>query len=480
MEYYSQSGQDAFVLSYFNNKTNGVFIDIGANDGITFSNTYYFEKNLNWSGICIEPIPKVFESLDKNRNCIKINAAISNKKSIEKFAIVDPIDMLSGLYNEYDPKHLEKIHNNGWNITELNIQCLVLNDILEEYKIFHIDYLSIDTEGNELKILESINFDKFNIDLIDVENNYDNEDLRNFIISKGYILIEKIGCDEIYSKIKNIKIIQSFAQYNEDNHYVGNELNGTEKYLNFYTFLLSFLTLKKYYGSVTMYCNRLAYDTFIKYIPYDNVIIIENKNTIDWWSAYKLDIISIIDEPFIHVDSDVFIFDDIFRPFINNKDYDIIVQNSFDIEIIDKEKWIFEICPIQKIKNKSFLCGVIGFNDINKKEKYIKNTKKVKKLIENNLIIGDYGFILEEYTLYLTTVNDDLKYFEVLPYDDIKDIYSSGEKNNYTHMWFASKYVKTNIDLIKNKIKKDFSEYYEIVEKYDNLISKYNIKYYKI
>lgn len=275
-----------------------------------------------------------------------------------------------------------------------------------------------------------------------------------------------------------MEIIQSYSQFDNDNHYIGNKLNGTEKYLNFYTFLLSFLTLKKYYKSITMYCNRLAYDTFIKYIPYNKIVIIENKNTIEWWSAYKLDIISNMKDPFIHVDSDVFIFDDIFKPFINN-DYDIIIQNSFDIDIVDKEKWINNICPIEKFNNKSFLCGVVGFKDIKIKDKYIEDTKIVKNLINENIVIGDRGFILEEFTLYLTSINNNLKYYEILPYDDIKkSIHKSGDNNKYTHMWFASKYMKSNIDLIKNKIKKEFSDYYELVEKYDNYISNFDILFY--
>ena len=46
---YSQSGQDAFVLSHFKNKKNGVFLDIGANDGVSLSNTYYLENLLRMS-----------------------------------------------------------------------------------------------------------------------------------------------------------------------------------------------------------------------------------------------------------------------------------------------------------------------------------------------------------------------------------------------------------------------------------------------
>src|ERR1035437_3743843 len=131
---YSQSAQDAFVISYFKNKRNGIFIDIGANDGVSLSNTYYLEKELGWTGICIEPISAIFEKLDKNRNCIKINGGISDKKSIEKFTFVDvPSHMLSGMTKEYNTRHKQRIEQEvttlGGKIIELDVPCYSLDDI---------------------------------------------------------------------------------------------------------------------------------------------------------------------------------------------------------------------------------------------------------------------------------------------------------------------------------------------------------------
>ena len=76
MTYYSQHNQDQFLNEHiFNNKKEGVFLDIGAYDGIEGSNSYFFEKELGWKGICFEPIPKLYQRLKENRKCISINAA---------------------------------------------------------------------------------------------------------------------------------------------------------------------------------------------------------------------------------------------------------------------------------------------------------------------------------------------------------------------------------------------------------------------
>jgi hypothetical protein len=64
---HSQLGQDLAVLKAFKDKTNGFFIEIGASDGMELSNTYLLETKYNWKGICVEPIPRRFELLCKNR-----------------------------------------------------------------------------------------------------------------------------------------------------------------------------------------------------------------------------------------------------------------------------------------------------------------------------------------------------------------------------------------------------------------------------
>lgn len=290
-----------------------------------------------------------------------------------------------------------------------------------------------------------------------------------------------------------MKIIQSFAQFDDGCMYAGGRLNGTEVYLNFYSFFLSYLTLKKYYGYVTMYCNQKAYDTFIKFIPYDEIIIKENIHKSQlYWSVYKVDVINEQTESFIHVDSDVFIFDDLFKPFIDNQDkYDIIVQNTSTKNINPIKDFVYDyhgilrdnnICFIDEYDGRCMSGGVIGMN-INVKNKYIENTTKMYKLFNiNNLddyYIPKLAMILEELTIYLTALHNNFKWFDILPHEDIK-IYgeaNSGGKNKYTHMWLTTKFMEKYIILIKNKIKNEFNDYYHIVKKYDDYIKKFNIKY---
>lgn len=210
---YSQCGQDEYVLKhYFSDVTDGCFIDIGAYDGISFSNTKLFEE-LGWKGICIEPLPEIFQELCKNRSCICINGCITDRPGIVEFTqIVCPMEpthqMLSGITKAYDPRHIARINKdiapcNGSKKT-IMVPGYLLADILDMYHICHINYLTLDVEGGELEILQSIPFNRITIDVIDVENNYNDARVKRFLESKGFKYVTRLICDEIYVR-KNLR-----------------------------------------------------------------------------------------------------------------------------------------------------------------------------------------------------------------------------------------------------------------------------------
>lgn len=203
--YKSQVGQDQFLNDlYFKNKTHGVFIDIGAHDGITLSNTWFFEKELGWKGICFEPLKSVFKTLCENRSCICVNKCVSHKEGTVIFREVQGYSqMLSGIEAHYDPRHLDRIYREikqlGGSYNFVEVECCVLNNELEKHGFYYIDFLSLDTEGGELTILKSIDFKKFYIYAIAVENNYKDDSIKAFLTSQGFAYVACLGgSDEIY------------------------------------------------------------------------------------------------------------------------------------------------------------------------------------------------------------------------------------------------------------------------------------------
>jgi hypothetical protein len=95
--FFSQAGQDKWVVEFFKFKENGFFLDIGAYDGIEYSNSYYLEKNLNWNGICIEANPTIYKKLISNRNCECLNVAVTDYSGKANFIS----DGLTGRINDF-------------------------------------------------------------------------------------------------------------------------------------------------------------------------------------------------------------------------------------------------------------------------------------------------------------------------------------------------------------------------------------------
>lgn len=216
LEYYSQYKQDEFLNKVvFKGKTDGVFVDIGANDGISFSNTYFFEKELKWTGVCFEPLESAFQKLQANRTSINIKACASNEDKFDFFLSISGYgEMLSGLKSKYDVRHLQRVYTTikeyGGTIEEIEIKCIDINKVLESNLIKNVDFISIDTEGNELEILKTINFEKIHVKAITVENNYQSPDFNDFLITKGFIKIKTLVTDELYVNRADFSFLKRF------------------------------------------------------------------------------------------------------------------------------------------------------------------------------------------------------------------------------------------------------------------------------
>tara|TARA_Y100000992_G_scaffold243367_1_gene174403 strand:+ start:87 stop:941 length:855 start_codon:yes stop_codon:yes gene_type:complete len=198
-KFFSQAGQDKIIKNhFFQNNKNGFFIEIGAYDGIIGSNCCHFEKFLNWEGIAIEASKIQYDKLKNNRKCKTVNKAISNKiKDVEFVEVIEGLTQMSGINNENNTA-IEIINNNKNSKTK--ISKITTTTFEEEIKSnLEIDYLSIDIEGEELDLLKSIDFNKYTIKVISVENNVpDKFNYNTFFKSKNFSFFDRIGQDEIF------------------------------------------------------------------------------------------------------------------------------------------------------------------------------------------------------------------------------------------------------------------------------------------
>jgi len=185
----SQLLQDVVAARVTNFEEKDYFVEIGACDGISLSNTYYLEKFCSWNGILVEPAKFWREKISENRvSSIDSRAVFRTSGDYLEFSeTTDP--MLSTFSHLTNLDHMSIYRQRSDNYP---VKTVSLNDLLSEHNAPKmINYLSIDTEGSEWEILSSLNFDEYSFDFISVEHNFtQNERLVGELLEhKGYVRI---------------------------------------------------------------------------------------------------------------------------------------------------------------------------------------------------------------------------------------------------------------------------------------------------
>ena len=184
----SQLGQDLWVLEQFGWKQGGYFVEFGATDGVLLSNSWLLEKHFGWRGICAEPNPKLFERLQQNRSC-SLSPACVYRSSGERlrFVLADAYGGLEHLGQ--DDQHVDKRNAYAAVGDLIEVTTTSLMDLLDQQDApAVIDYLSIDTEGSELAILEGIDWSRYQFRSITVEHNFteQRQGIQQLLEAQGY------------------------------------------------------------------------------------------------------------------------------------------------------------------------------------------------------------------------------------------------------------------------------------------------------
>lgn len=202
---FSENFQDFFVLEKCSYKERGFFVDIGAADGITGSNTFLLEKFYKWNGICVDPNPVFLQSLYNCRNAsVNTLAVYSETGKILPFKFLSDEDEFYGWnFRSGITQHLTPTAD--LNFQEINVLTVTLNDLLKLYNApTEIDYISIDTEGSEFEILKTFDFGKYNVKCFTIEHSSEQQqkEIWNLMLSNGYTHVNdrETGDEEWYFK----------------------------------------------------------------------------------------------------------------------------------------------------------------------------------------------------------------------------------------------------------------------------------------
>ncbi len=177
----SQLDQELFAAAASGFKRAGFFVEFGATNGKDLSNTAVLESELGWSGILSEPGKLWQEELHSNRNCIISTKAVWEESGLELEFLED--SELSTL-DAFRQSDAHKRRGKTYAVETISLMDLLRTNDAPK----HIDFLSIDTEGSELQILSSFDFNAYSFGCICVEHNYTGkrEHLFSLLTSKGY------------------------------------------------------------------------------------------------------------------------------------------------------------------------------------------------------------------------------------------------------------------------------------------------------
>lgn len=187
----SEKFQDLFV-DWIMSKKKGYFIEFGCCDGLYLSNTFFLETYRSWKGILIEPSKFYQKKLKNNRS-----ACIIDFRCVHSVSGVD--------LKFYEKKYL---YNNKKNINTLyKVKTVTLNDIFCENNLSSVDFLSIDTDGTEYEIIKNFDFNKFKVNILVIEHNYQSfrEPIAELLKKNNYInLFREISGHDDWFVLKEI------------------------------------------------------------------------------------------------------------------------------------------------------------------------------------------------------------------------------------------------------------------------------------
>ena len=159
------NGIDRRIMAYLP-KTPGFFIEAGANDGIRQSNTHVLEKKFGWTGLLVEPIPRLAKLCSRYRKrSIVVNAALVPFSESGKFVHLEDVDLMTSMQMHVDSDDGEKWIQRAESIQgitrkSVQVRGRALSEIIDEMGSPNIDFFSLDVEGYELSVLQGLDLSR--------------------------------------------------------------------------------------------------------------------------------------------------------------------------------------------------------------------------------------------------------------------------------------------------------------------------------
>jgi FkbM family methyltransferase len=189
---HTEHGEEWLIRDFFGDKRNGFFVDVGAHHYRTFSNTYFLETALGWSGVAVEPQTQFADEYARYRPNTKFRP----------FFVSDVSDAQAKLYvlkrntlvTSANPEFVKQF---GSGAREISAPTITLDDLLASERVERIDFLSMDIETWEPKALAGFDIRRFQPALVCVEAHDEvTQEILDYFADRGYVVVGKyLGAD---------------------------------------------------------------------------------------------------------------------------------------------------------------------------------------------------------------------------------------------------------------------------------------------
>lgn len=190
MRSHAQLFQDLMVVFILKGKRDGYFVEFGATNGSDMSNTLILERDFQWKGILAEPAKGWHAALKANRKAAIDTRCVWSKTGTHlEFRETENAEG-STLMEFIDKDSNRDARKTG---ADYPVETITLNDLLSAHSApKEIDYMSIDTEGSELPILQAFDFSKHDIKIMTVEHNFvepNRQQMFDLLTAQGFIRV---------------------------------------------------------------------------------------------------------------------------------------------------------------------------------------------------------------------------------------------------------------------------------------------------
>ena len=182
---HSEHAEEWVIRSFFKERQGGFFVDVGANHFRRFSNTYYLEKELGWSGIAVEPLTEFEADYKEYRP----------GTDFFSYFVSDTSDGATTMYTlEHEPlvSSAEKTFTQRWgeDVVELTVPTITLDDLLDQEGVTSIDFLSMDIELSEPQALAGFDIERFRPSLVGIEAHIEvRQRILDYFAKHDYVIV---------------------------------------------------------------------------------------------------------------------------------------------------------------------------------------------------------------------------------------------------------------------------------------------------